>query len=371
MHVGYAPIFQNPGSPRPDHEVYADELRLAALAEPLGFDSVWSVEHHFTDYTMVPDVVQFLSYMAGKTSHIQLGSMAIILPWHDPLRVAEQVSMLDNLSGGRYILGIGRGLAKFEFEGFRLDMTQSRAMFIEYAETVLEGLEQGYVERDGVFAKQPRREIRPYPVRSFQGRTYAAGVSAESMPIMAKLGAGLLIIPQKAWDEIAQDMESYRSSWAEFQPGRPRPRPYVSGFTVVDSDADRAKELAHQYIGVYYQTVTQHYNLMSQDFAGAKVYDHYDKLSKFINERGMDYAASGFTSLMPWGTPDQVLRKIEKIRDIVDMGAFVGYFSFAGMPIDQAERSLNLFASEVLPVLKQWEVEESVPAPQAVGPAAG
>lgn len=67
MHVGYAPLFQNPDNALSDAEVYRQELRLVEMAEPLGFDSVWSVEHHFTDYTMCPDVVQFLSYMAGKT----------------------------------------------------------------------------------------------------------------------------------------------------------------------------------------------------------------------------------------------------------------------------------------------------------------
>src|SRR5499426_939631 len=110
MHVGMAVIFQNPRQARPDHEVYRDELRLADLAEPLGFESIWGVEHHFTDYTMCPDVLQFLSYMAGRTRRLLLGSMVVVLPWHDPLRVAEQVAMLDHLSGGRLIFGIGRGL---------------------------------------------------------------------------------------------------------------------------------------------------------------------------------------------------------------------------------------------------------------------
>ncbi|MGH2897867.1 MAG: LLM class flavin-dependent oxidoreductase, partial [Solirubrobacteraceae bacterium] len=67
-----AAICQNPFDERSDGDVYRNELRLAALAEPLGFDSLWSVEHHFTDYTMVPDVLQFLSYFAGRTERIQL-----------------------------------------------------------------------------------------------------------------------------------------------------------------------------------------------------------------------------------------------------------------------------------------------------------
>ena len=126
MHVGMSTVFQNPGRENTDFQVYRDELRLADLAEPLGYQSIWGVEHHFTDYTMCPDVIQFLTYMAGRTQNALLGTMVVVLPWHDPVRVAEEVSMLDNLSEGRMILGIGRGLAKVEFDGFRLDMSQSR-----------------------------------------------------------------------------------------------------------------------------------------------------------------------------------------------------------------------------------------------------
>ena len=114
MHVGFSVIFQNPGDAKPDHQVYAEDLALALQAEPLGFESIWSVEHHFTDYTMCPNVFQFLTYMAGRTEHVQLGSMVSVLPWQDPLRVAEQIAMLDILSDGRTILGMGRGTSKIE-----------------------------------------------------------------------------------------------------------------------------------------------------------------------------------------------------------------------------------------------------------------
>jgi len=135
-----ATIFQNPENQISDGEVYRNELRLSNLAEPLGFDSIWGVEHHFTDYTMCPDVMQFLTYMAGRTKHIKLGSMVVVLPWHDPMRVAEEISMLDHISEGRLILGMGRGAGRVEFEGFRIPMDESRERFVEAAELVLAGL---------------------------------------------------------------------------------------------------------------------------------------------------------------------------------------------------------------------------------------
>src|SRR5258705_12179751 len=111
MHIGMSVIFQGLDD-RSDVDVYRDEVRLADLAEPLGFDSVWSVEHHFTEYDMIPDPVQFLTYMAGRTTKVQLGTMVVVLPWNNPVRVAEEITLLDILSGGRAILGIGPGLGR-------------------------------------------------------------------------------------------------------------------------------------------------------------------------------------------------------------------------------------------------------------------
>ena len=357
MHVGYAPVFQNPENERSDFEVYREELRLAELAEPLGFDSIWSVEHHFTDYTMCPDVLQFLTYMAGKTTHAKLGSMVVVLPWHDPVRVAEQVAMLDNLSGGRTILGIGRGLGRVEYEGFRLDMNESREQFVEYADLVLTGLERGYVEYEGKYITQPRRDIRPYPFRSFRGRTYAAAVSPDSMPIMARLGVGLLIIPQKPWEDVAKDFEVYHGVWAEVNGSTPPPRPLMGGFYFVDVDAERAREMAMRYIGRYYHTVIKHYEMTAGHFAAIKGYEFYNNATKYINRHGNEGAAESFANLMPWGTPDQVLRKLERIRGVIDMNGIMCHFSYAGMPYDEAERNMRLFAAEVLPELKRWHTE--------------
>ena len=165
MHVGTAVIFQNPGAARKDVAVYGDDLALVDLAEPLGFESVWGVEHHFTDYTMCPDVLQYLTWIAARTRTVQLGSMVVVLPWHDPVRVAEQVCMLDAMSGGRMILGIGRGLGRVEFDGFRLSMEEARGRFVESAEMLLGALETGVCEYDGRFVKQPRVALRPAPAR--------------------------------------------------------------------------------------------------------------------------------------------------------------------------------------------------------------
>ena len=128
--------------------------------------------------------------------------------------------MLDQLSDGRMILGIGRGLGRVEFEGFRIDMGESRGRFVESAKLVLEGLENGWMEGGGEYVSQPRRDLRPAPFRTFRGRTFAAAVSPDSMPVMAKLGVGLLVVPQKPWKDVRKDFEAYRGFFREENGGQ-------------------------------------------------------------------------------------------------------------------------------------------------------
>ena len=149
MNGGMSTFFQYLTDRYDDRAVYRHEMSMADLAGPLGFDSVWSAEHHFDGYTMCPNVMQFLTYMAGRTKHVQLGSMVVVLPWHDPIRLTEEVVMLDHLSGGRVTLGMGRGLGRIEFEGFQREMGQSRERFVEYGQAILDALETGVFVLDG------------------------------------------------------------------------------------------------------------------------------------------------------------------------------------------------------------------------------
>jgi alkanesulfonate monooxygenase SsuD/methylene tetrahydromethanopterin reductase-like flavin-dependent oxidoreductase (luciferase family) len=355
-----ATVFQNPQKTHRDHEVYQHELRLTDMAEPLGFESVWGVEHHFTDYTMCPDVLQFLTWVAGRTRRVQVGSMVAVLPWHDPLRVAEQVAMLDTMSGGRLILGLGRGAGKVEFDGFRVSMDESRQRFVESAEMILRGLETGFCEYDGTFVKQPRAAIRPAPAKSFRGRTYAAAVSPESARIMAELGVGILIIPQKPWHEVAKELDAYRTIYREVNKTE-APPPISAGWTFCDPDAGRAEAEARRWIGGYYQTVLDHYQFAGDHLAKTKGYEYYGKMSEKIAQYGTDKVIDYFMNLQVWGTPEQCYQRILDIRARTGNSHFVGVFSYAGMPWDEAERNLRLFAREVMPELKKLAVTPPAP----------
>lgn len=354
MHIGMASIFQNPDRDNgvSDYSVYQKDMSLALMAEGLGYDSVWGVEHHFTDYTMTPDVVQFLSYVGGHSKKVKLGTMVVVLPWNDPMRVAEKISMLDCMTDGRVIFGIGRGLGRVEFEGFRLDMGESRERFIESAEMILDGLEQGYCEYDGKHIKQPKARIRPEPFASFKNRTYAAAVSPESSQIMAKLGLGILIIPQKPWEEHAQELKDYNELFLKLH-GVAAPRPFVGAWIACDKDPHKAEAMAREYIVGYWNSVVKHYEMASDHFAATKGYEYYGRLTDAIAEQGIDGMAQFFMDLQVWGTPEQCLEKIKDIHTRTDCCGFNGVFRYAGMPIEMAKGNLELFAREVMPELKK------------------
>lgn len=352
MRVGYSSIFQGGGDAVDDQRVYADELRLCDLAEPLGFEMLWGVEHHFTSYTMCPDPVQFLAYMAGRTKNILLGSGAVILPWHDPVRVAEQVAMLDLMSGGRFVFGMGRGLGRIEFEGLRIPMDESRARFVESAEIVLRALETGVLEADGTYYRIPRRDLRPRPTKSFRNRLYAAAVSPESVRIMADVGAGILINPQKDWDVVAEDMRAYREQFRELK-GFEAPAPMVTGWVCCDEDPIKARDMAQEYIGAYYESVMSHYELGGRHFESTQGYEYYRGLASFIQKKGSGRVVDNFVELQIYGTPDQCYERIVDIRSKVGNEGFNAVCSYSGMTADLAEANMRLFAEKVMPRLKE------------------
>ena len=182
-----------------DDQVWDEELRLARLAADLGFDVLWSAEHHFFDYSFCPDNLQLMTYLAGVCPNIDLGTAAVILPWHDPLRVAEQAAVLDHLCKGRLRLGLGRGLARREFAAFRGTMNESRERFDEAAPMIVNALRTGVMEGNGKHYQQPRIEIRPRPKYSFDNRIYAVASSEDSVEAAARLGAHMVMFSDRPW----------------------------------------------------------------------------------------------------------------------------------------------------------------------------
>jgi alkanesulfonate monooxygenase SsuD/methylene tetrahydromethanopterin reductase-like flavin-dependent oxidoreductase (luciferase family) len=339
---------------KPDSETYQDELSLADMAEGLGFDSVWTLDHHFTGYVMSPDPTQLLSYVAGRTKRIQLGTAVIVLPWHDPVEIAEKIALLDVISGGRTIFGFGRGAATVEYNGFRIPMEEARDRFVESAIIIRKGLTQESFSFDGKYYKIPEIQIRPRPISHPEDRFYASTVSPESSEIMAKLGFGVLIIAQRSWTDTAADYQRYCATAAA---NGFRPRPPIGLLNILVADDPReAADLGNVHMEAMWDSVDRHYHFSDGHLTSVKGYEHYAKMAKTYSKLNADAeakvkAVEFYRSLHAEGTPSQVLEKLRYVHQTVPLEHVIGTFAFGGLPYPKLERSFKLFAEKVLPVL--------------------
>jgi alkanesulfonate monooxygenase SsuD/methylene tetrahydromethanopterin reductase-like flavin-dependent oxidoreductase (luciferase family) len=276
-----------------DDQAWDEEIRLARLADELGFDALWAVEHHFNDYSFCPDNLQLMAYLAAVCPNIDLGTAAVILPWNDPLRVAEKAIVLDMLSKGRLRLGIGRGLARREFAAFRQTMEESRERFDESAAMILEALRTGWMEGNGKYYKQPRIELRPRPRYSFEGRIYAVAASDDSVDACARLGARMVMFADRPWPLRMPAINRHRELTRQYH-GREALPMLIADFCVCWHDLAEAEDLSRRHMGSFVQSNVEHYELMSDHFSTVKGYDAYAQKSEIVRNLGLEGMTEGF-----------------------------------------------------------------------------
>ncbi|MGE5721011.1 MAG: LLM class flavin-dependent oxidoreductase [Sphingomonadales bacterium] len=358
MHIGMGTGFAHQrGDAYSDAQLIREEFENCVLAEELGFDSVWITEHHFSDYSICPNPLQALSYLAGRTRRVLLGTQVIVVPWHDPVRLAEQIILLDHMSNGRTVLGFGRGLARHEFQGLRVDQSRARELYNEILSMVIPAIETGWIEGGESF-KQPRRELRPRPPRSFVGRKFCGSFSDSSLRVAAELGFGrmLLMLPQRG---AIPEPDDYARVWKEVHgTGAEQPHPIVSGQVFLDESADRALEVGARYTAHTMRAAIDNYELNNPDIAKIPGYESYAK--RIVpNERVEDFVEQFGKSVIA-GTPQMVTERMAELKQLFDPQAFFPHLYFGGMPQDEAVRNMRMFAHTVMPEIKSWTAESSL-----------
>jgi len=361
MRIGIQMVIQNHVD-HDDREMFKNETRLAIEAEEMGFDIIWPVEHHFFDYSICSDNMQYLSYIAAKTEKLQLATGAIIVPWNNPMRVVEKMVMLDHLSDGRAVLGLGRGLARREYAGFGVDMGEARDRFNEAAEIIVKGLEDGFVEADTKYFKQSRVEVRPRPIGSFKNRRYMVCMSPESFEVAAKLGLGVMMFSQVTWDKVADGVNNFREMYRQYNNGEEAPPVNCADFVVCCHDAKKAEEIAREKITGYYFSVMEHYEMLGDHFAKTgNSYAHYAEAGRLMKEAGDEAILEDFLAANLWGTPDMIIKKLETRREQIGDFEVNGCFSFQSQPFDRVEDCMKLFAKEIGPMMHEWTPQAKAP----------
>ena len=352
MHIGVNFGFGRYDKTVPEYQVVKGETELAVLSEALGYDSVWAVEHHFTDYSFMPDNIQWLSYVAAKTERIGLGTGAVIIPWNAPLRVASKLLLLDNLSGGRVIFGMGRGVAREEFEGLRIPVGESRERMDEAVPMIIEALETGFIEGDGPFYKQPRRQLKPGPIRTFKDRMYTVAGSEDSIIAAVKNRVSVMSFILRPVDKLVETFDLYNNLWRETWDDEPAPI-CINANMYCHPEPDVAKERMYEYIGNFWQQNVEHYEFLGGHFASQKGYERYAEKAEKLRERGVEQAGRDYADAALYGTPQQLIEKLDWMQDVMGQFELVVAPAFGGMPQAWAQASLRLFAEQVMPTARR------------------
>ncbi|HEX2173441.1 MAG TPA: LLM class flavin-dependent oxidoreductase, partial [Dehalococcoidia bacterium] len=204
---------------RPDHlserRIYEAELGQMVLADDLGYDSIWIAEHHFADFGVCPAPQVLAASVAAQTKRLRVGMGITLLPLHDPVQIAEELAVLDQVSDGRLDVGIGRASSTIEYSGFNIPYEESRGR-------VDEGLEimRGLWSRDpfsyqGRFRSIDNVSLVPKPVQQPHPPLYLACNSEETVPIAARHGLPMMTSMLVGPRALVKRHEIYRAVSAE------------------------------------------------------------------------------------------------------------------------------------------------------------
>jgi alkanesulfonate monooxygenase SsuD/methylene tetrahydromethanopterin reductase-like flavin-dependent oxidoreductase (luciferase family) len=335
-----------PGTP--DRKLFDDLVEDAALFRSLGFGTAWMLEHHFSDYFPTPDPMQMITYIAARLPDLNLGTCVIVTPWHNPLRLAEQIATLSVLTPGHLHLGLGRGTAKFEYDAFEMDMEEARDRFREVWEILRLSLTGEPFTYEGRYYRVPTEiRLRPTPVAD-RISFYGAIGSPQSAGIMAGLGMPPICTS-------IGDMERQRQTLIGWREAAERTGTQTEGVSfplminciIADTD-DAAVREAQEFMPRFMKAQVDHYTVHTTDWSNTKGYEAWQRQWDGIVARQDPVNIPPWTEWQLIGTPDTVA---EKLQLFVDMGFdhFILHFATPGVPVEDRRRWARRFAAEVGP----------------------
>ena len=326
-----------------------DTLHMGELVEPLGFDSIWATEHYGSAYSMQPNPLQYLSYWAGRTSRVDMGTAVIVAPWWNPVRLAHEISMLDILLKGRRLhLGIGRGIAPHEYASLGYPIEQSHTYFYDVVNAIraADGAER--FAFDGQVYKIPPTTIRPQARHKgdLTTRMKAAFTTKESARLAAENGLGQMFVSGANLDEMTEQVRQFNAIRADL--GLPPDQPTTLLWMYCAETAAEAEE-GWAYFHNQLRAAQHHYfEWNNPGFEGIHGYEEY--LQRQAADIGVaDASFEARRATQPIGTPDEIIEKIKALQKAISLEMLVVHVFYGGMPREKAEKSMRLFADKVLP----------------------
>ena len=326
-----------------------DTLYMGDLVEPLGFDSIWATEHYGSAYSMQPNPLQYLSYWAGRTSRVDMGTAVIVAPWWNPVRLAHEISMLDILLKGRRLhLGIGRGIAPHEYASLGYPLEQSHKYFYDVINAIkaADGTER--FEFHGEVYDIPPTTIRPQARHKgdLTKNIKVAFTTKASAQMAAKNGLGQMFVSGADLDEMTNQVRMFNKIRGDL--GLPPDQPTTLLWMYCAETSAEAEE-GWNYFHDQLTAAQHHYfEWNNPGFDGIHGYEEYlERQTADIGTADASFEARRGTQ--PIGTPDEIIARIKTLQESLSLEKIVVHMFYGGMPRDKAEKSLRLFAEKVLP----------------------
>lgn len=340
-----------------DADLYAEAVIDAKLTQELGFDAAWLVEHHFSDYYPTPNPLVFLSHLAAACPGLGLGTAVMVLPWYDPIRFVEDVSMVATMAKGPLYIGMGRGTAKLEYDAMRVPMQEARDRFRECWEVTQCALKgEAFTYRGNYIEVERPIEIRPNldPVRKIE--FFGAIGSPGSAEIMADLGLRPLTLAQFPDHMLIKILDKWSARNALVGKATADIMPISAKCFIGDTD-EEAREEARGYLADFYKLQAEHYTTDSTPWADIEGYEQFAKI--FANMKLMGDPAQNDPILdrSLVGTPETVARRVNELRAIGFNYMLISN-AMAGVPRDVRHRMMRRFAEEVIPLCEDMPVPE-------------
>ena len=332
-------------------DIIQHELDQMVLSEELGFDEVWLTEHHFIDYGLSVDPATLASAVASRTSKVRIGLAAAILPFHDPIRIAEQLALVDIISGGRLDVGVGRGNRPSEFIGYRIPQVESRERFDEAVQIIQRAWIDERFSYDGRYFQIPEVRVIPKPLQRPHPPLYQVCVSPDSIEGTALRGWPMLnSLLTGPIDQLVKRRDSYLTALRKHGRTEAEIAALMKDWGVsrqiyvADTDAQALAEAKDAEM--WYQDSLRRFQVPE------RIEDAHPSLQpgfRAAAERFKKVTWEGLVAeTVAFGSPDTVARHIQTMRDL-GIGHVLCWMNFGGLPQDKIRRSMELFAREVMP----------------------
>ncbi len=324
----------------PVTEFYRRMFEQMEELDRLGFDDVWVTEHHFSHYGgTLPHPPAFLSAIARTTKRIHLGAAISVLPFHNPLEVAESYAMVDVISNGRLEFGVGKGSEAIEYKRAGVLQAEAAVRMKEATEIIRQAWSDEPVNFCGEFFQYENISVLPKPVQRPHPRIWlGASRSDDSFRWAGQYGFQLMTLPYLYADirVLQRLVKIYRQSLTEA--GHDAAQHEVLGkfHIYVAESFDRAVREATPYLDHY-----------------AEIHRAADPDRKHAPANPRDIAAQLAGGFVIAGDPHRCIETIHRWREEADLTALSGAFHFGGMPQELALKNIRLFAERVMPAFER------------------